>query len=395
VAELDLALVFTPDAWVEELHRHLADHGGARVLHLVVDPAMVLHEPFDVLVASWRWPALTPGLVAEVHGLGRAVLGVADRDERGAADVLRNCGVDAIVASDAAPWEYLDALALIEASWAEHGGARSHRAEDVVRAAVSERRAHPWIAVCGPAGAGRTEIAIELARALTATLVDADEVAPAIAPRLALPLEPNLRAAIDAIEFGEGAVRDAFQHVAGLARPTLCALPSSSAWLDVRPSELLRVLHECCAGAPLVVDTAPMLDDVGGPLRGRYALARAIVAEADTVVAVGTATPLGVVRLLGWLADAERLRPRRPAHVVLNRGSGGAFRRAELANELLRSYHPVSLAHVPDDERVRAAGWNGALVARGPFTKAVAVVAAGLVDGADRERDGAHDAVAS
>ena len=183
------------------------------------------------------------------------------------------------------------------------------------------------------------------------------------------------------------AASDALQRIPGLAQPVLCALPSSSAWLDVRPSELLRALHACCAAAPLVIDTAPILDDVGGPLRGRYALARAIVAEADTVVAVGTATPLGVVRLLGWLADAERLRPRRAAHVLLNRGTGGGFRRAELANELLRSYRPRSLAHVPDDDRVRAAGWNGALVARGPFTKAIAVAATRLIDGTERERE--------
>jgi hypothetical protein len=387
VAELDLALVFTPDPWVEELHRHLADHGGARVLHLVVDPAMVLHEHFDVLVASWRWPALTPGLVAEIHGLGRAVLGVADRDERGAGDVLRTGGVDAVVLSDAAPWEYLDALALIEASWSERGEAPARREVDAPRPRGSDRRPNPWIAVCGPAGAGRTEIAIELARTLAAVIVDADEVAPAIAPRLGLPMEPNVRAAIDAVEFGEGHVSDALQRVGGLPRGALCALPSSGAWLDVRPSELLRVLRDCCAIAPLVIDTAPMLDDVGGPLRSRYALARAIVAEADTVVAVGTATPLGVVRLLGWLADAERLRPRRPAHVLLNRGAGGAFRRAELANELMRSYRPRSLAHIPDDERVRAAGWNGALVARGPFTKAVALAAARVLDGIDVERE--------
>ena len=272
MAELDLALVFTPDAWVEELHRHLADHGGARVLHLVVDPAMVLHEHFHVLVASWRWPALTPGLVAEVHELGRAVLGVADRDERGANDVLRNCGVDAVVASDAAPWEYLDALALIEASWAERGATPAQPESQVARATSGDRRANPWVAVCGPAGAGRTEVAIELARALGAVLVDGDEVAPAIAPRLGLRLEPNVRAAIDAVEFGEGRASDALQRIEGLGQPVLCALPTGNAWLDVRPSELLRALHECCVAAPLVIDTAPMLDDVGGPLRGRYAL---------------------------------------------------------------------------------------------------------------------------
>ena len=30
MAEPEVALAFTADVWVEELHRHLSDHGGAR-----------------------------------------------------------------------------------------------------------------------------------------------------------------------------------------------------------------------------------------------------------------------------------------------------------------------------------------------------------------------------
>ncbi len=207
-------------------------------------------------------------------------------------------------------------------------------------------------------------------------LVDADEVAPAVAPRLGLPLEPNVRAAIDAVEFGEGRVDLALQRVEGIAGGVLCGAPRAVAWLDVRPSELLRAVHGCCALGPVVLDTAPTLDDVGGTARGRYAVTRALVAEADAIVAVGSASPLGVVRLLDWLADVRPLRPADAAHIVLNRSRGGAFRRAELANEVLRSYRPRSFAQLPDDERVRAAGWQGALVGRGPFTKAVAGAAA-------------------
>jgi len=51
---------------------------------------------------------------------------------------------------------------------------------------------------------GRTELAIELALALgrrtSIVLLDADDVAPAVGPRLQLPIEPNLRTAIDAVE---------------------------------------------------------------------------------------------------------------------------------------------------------------------------------------------------
>jgi hypothetical protein len=342
MAELDLALVFTPDLWVEELHRHLADHGGARVLHLVVDPAMALHEHFDVLVVSWRWAALTPGFVDELHLLGRHVLGVADRDERGAADVLAACAVDAVVDSDAAPWEFVEVLATID-------GARTDR-DRLARPNVApptRTREHPWIAVGGPAGAGRTEIALELARATRAVVVDCDAGAPALAARLGLALEPNVRTAIDAVEFGIGDVDHAMQAVTGLAGGVVCGVPSAAAWTHTRPPELLRALHALSRGAPIVIDTAAVIDDgdAGSP-RARSALARAILGEADAVVAVGVAAPLGVVRLLTWLAD--------------------------LAGEVLRSFSPASLAHVPDDERVRVAGWNGTVVGRGGFTKAVA-----------------------
>jgi hypothetical protein len=71
VVEPTVALVFSPEPWVEELHRHLAHHGGARVRQVVVEPAVALDEEYDALVVSDRWPALTLGFVRAVHGRGR------------------------------------------------------------------------------------------------------------------------------------------------------------------------------------------------------------------------------------------------------------------------------------------------------------------------------------
>ncbi len=380
MADVDLALVFTPDAWVEELHRYLADHGGARVRHLVVDPSMARTESFAALVVSWRWPALTPGFVGELHELGRMVIGVADRDERGARDVLAACNVDCVVDSDAAPTEFLDALLALECTPGAGGSldARGRHAHGE-RGEVDARRPHPWIAVCGPSGSGRTEVSIEIARALGAALVDADEVAPALAPRLGLAIEPNLRSAIDAVEFGMGDLDAAVQWSHSVGGAVVCGLTNVASWSQVRPPEVLRVLRALGEAAPVVVDTSSSIDDVGAASRGRYALTRAVVTEADVVVAVGLATPVGIVRLLGWLADAQRLRPGLVAHVVLNRSGTEPFRRAELATELLRAYRPVTLYHLPEDKRVRSAGWAGTVVARGPFTKAVAIAAATIL----------------
>ena len=52
------------------------------------------------------------------------------------------------------------------------------------------------------------------------------------------------------------------------------------------------------------------------------------------------------------------------------------MRRAELAQELNRTYVPASLHTVAVDRRVEAAGWTAKPVARGPFVKAMHRVAA-------------------
>ena len=57
--EPTIALVFSPEPWVERLHRHLADHGGARVRDIVLEPALALEDHYDTLVVSHRWPGLT------------------------------------------------------------------------------------------------------------------------------------------------------------------------------------------------------------------------------------------------------------------------------------------------------------------------------------------------
>ena len=101
MSEPTVALAFTPDYWVEELHRHLTDHGGARVRCVVVEPLVALEESYDVLVAGHRWPALTRGLVNDVHARNRIVLGVFDREEPGSRKHLLGLGVDGIVESDA------------------------------------------------------------------------------------------------------------------------------------------------------------------------------------------------------------------------------------------------------------------------------------------------------
>lgn len=375
--EPEIALVFSPETWVEELHRFVTDHGGARVRSVVVDPAVALDEPFGTLVVSSRWPALTRGLVDELHARGRTVLGVYDREEPATVDLLRGAGVDAAVESDAPMSEFLARLSELE----PHDAPVPSRRDDAVRGAGpnDDRR---WIAVGGPAGGGATEVAIELARAAQgrAVLVDADDVAPAIAPRLALPIEPNLRDAIDAVEHDLGTLEQALHDVPGLGASVLPGIANVAAWSQVRTPEVLRTLRAVCRLFDVVVvDTAPMLEDLATAPRGRHAVTRAVVAESETLIAVGDATPVGVVRLLAWIADALALRSTGSVHVVLARAPRDAHRRAQLEAEVLRTFVPETITCTPFDPRVERAAWAGSPVASGPFRRALAPLAASLV----------------
>lgn len=376
--EPEIALVFSPEVWVEELHRHFVNHGGARVRQILVDPALALDEVYDTLVVSHRWPALTRALVEELHDRRRRILGVYDREEPAGREILERLGVDAVVESDAGPRAFLGSLLLLARDEDPRGAVLGEPAAEPIREAGAIGRI---VVVGGPGGAGKTEVAIELTHALSvrsrrAALVDADDVAPSVAARLGVPIEPNLRSAIDAVEFGLGKLEGSVQTCTQGGFSTVVGLPNVSAWAQVRPGEVVRVLRGLArAGEVLVVDVAAPLDDVGTGSRGRYALARATLLEADAVVAVGTANPVGVTRLLAWLAASHAIAPGVPMHVVANRAPGDRFRRGEIFEEIYRTFPPTSLTFTPVDRRVEAAAWAGGLVRRGPFTRAVGAAA--------------------
>lgn len=372
MTEPEVAIAFTADVWVEELHRHLTDHGGARVRTLLVEPEAALEESYDVLIAGHRWPALTRALVADVHAHGCAVVGVHDREELASRDHLVGLGVDALVESDAGPEAFVRAITSV---------ARGLDVRAAARPILVRERAGRVVTVGGPPGVGRTEIAIELALALgrraSAVLVDVDDVAPAIAARLHLPIEPNLRTAIDAVEHGRGEL----EHCV-VAEPTahlrlVTGLPNASAWSQIRPGEIVRVIDRLADDADVViVDGAGMLEDVGtGTVRGRFATARAMIGEADVVVAVCDPAPHAVGRFLSWCVEAFALAPDAAVVAVVNRAPDARFRRGELYEEITASLPHVELVFVPSDARVGDASWNGTPVRRGGFTRAVDEIA--------------------
>ena len=385
--EPEVALVFSPDAWVEGLHRHLTDHGGARVRQVVMDPSLAFDEEYGTLVVSHRWPALTRTFVDAIHQRSRRILGVFDPDEPGGQEYLASLGVDRALACDASMVEFVSALvalaperestapSLTALEAAIGGTGVSTPAGD---GAASRRR---LIAVGGTPGAGASELAVALAAAMSlqggrTVLVDTDDVVPSIAQRLALGIEPNLRSAIESVEYGMGDLAGA---VVKRTREldVLCGLPNVDAWSQVRPSEVVDVLDALAATRRRVIaNVASRLEDVGRGGRSRYGISRAVVTEASTLIGVAPASPVGVTRLLGWVTDVRALNPAAPIHLVVNRAPRDAFRRAEIEQEVRRSFQPERLSFLPHDPKVESAAWSGELVGYGPYMRAVTELAA-------------------
>jgi MinD-like ATPase involved in chromosome partitioning or flagellar assembly len=387
MAEPEIALVFSPEAWVEELHRHLTNHGGARVRQVIMDPSLAFDEIYGTIVVSHRWPALTRTFVESVHRRRRRILGVFDPDEPAGREFLVSLGVDRVLASDAAMAEFVDvctalapeserpAPSVTEIEAAIDGTAPSAPSDD-------GRRQRGWLAaVGGTPGAGATELAIALTAALAArgdraVLVDADEVVPSIAQRLGMPIEPNLRSAIESVEYGMGEVEAAIVPVAR-ELDVVAGLPNVGAWSQVRPSEVLDVLEALGhTRRRVVANVASRLEDVGRGGRNRYGISRAVVSEASELIGVAPATPVGITRLLRWVTDVRGLNSGAPVHLVVNRAPRDAFRKAELDEEIRRTFEPESLAFLPHDPRVEAAAWSGTLVPGGPYAKALLEVVA-------------------
>lgn len=153
---------------------------------------------------------------------------------------------------------------------------------------------------------------------------------------------------------------------------TMPGIAAPDEWEKLRSGEVLELLAELRDRWALVVaNTGPRIEALPGHSRGRFGLARSIVAAADVLVVVAVASPGGVCRLLEWAVDARPLRKTGALHVVLNRNSGGRLAAGSLVAELSRSW-PLAVASVaPYDPRVPKAEWRGELVKPGPFTRAV------------------------
>jgi MinD-like ATPase involved in chromosome partitioning or flagellar assembly len=404
---IEIAIGVSHRPWAQSLFGYVADHGGAVVRKRVLSDEDALEGDYDVLVVDDSSSVLTRRIVQELHHRGRRVLAVHAGGDYRAPETLRAVGADATIEDNASPERFVDVIAgLVPARTKEKAGnvddafARITRelGDDLPPTSGLPDDRDPslgWVTVvlAVTGGCGATEIALELTRALErrgerAVLVDADEVAPSLAQRTGLPLVPNIRNAVDAIEQGVGSLRETLTPLPGDEPEVLCGLSNPGDWVHVRPGQVADVVSELARHCPqVVVNAGPRAEDVTA-INGqaRYGITRLMLSVADQVVLVGAPTPVGVARLLDWVVRFKAVDRSRPVHLALNRGPTGAFYRRELEREVYRSFIPTSLHVLPTDKRVEEAAWNGRLVAAGPFAKAVAVLADQLPEAARPEQ---------
>ena len=352
--------------------------------------------------------ALTRLSVAGVAVVGLVLPGDEEAERR-----LRQLGITGVLPSDASP-ETISA-AVIEAVVTATPSPTNLSGLSEPRAALPDTppggpvQDQPLLpgtgrvmAVWGPTGApGRTTVAVGVATELAALgwptlLIDADPYGGVVAQVLGLLDEsPGLAAACRQANSGN---LDA-PALAALARqltPTLRVLTGitrADRWPELRPAALEVVLALATSlAAVTVVDCGFCLEqdeelsfDTLAPRRNGATLA--VLEQAETVLVVGSADPVGLQRLVRGLAELREAVPAVAHRVVVNRvrstavpGNAAAEVRAALSR-----YAGVDEVHlVPAD----VAGLDAALAAGrtlveqspgSPARKALQALAAALV----------------
>ena len=367
--------------------------------------------------------------VDRLAAAGVAVVGVVPRGDVAAEDQLRAVGVRTLLPDDAEP--AVTASVLSEAVRAvvdgdERGPQRAYGdpstsmpippgAGGPLLVGRPARRGSV-IAVWGPTGApGRTTLAVALADELAqlaqgALLVDADVYGGTVAAAVGLLDEsPGIAAAcrqaggqrLDAVALA------ALCWQLGPRLRVLTGLPIAARWPELRPTAIGPVLAAARMLADFtVVDCGFSLEtdeelsfDTLAPRRNGATLA--VLDDADLVLVVGSADPIGLQRLVRGLAELRDAEVGAPTWVVLNRVRSGVVPgdvRAELAGALQRFAGRAPAALLPLDQRSVDEALAGGRLLReanpaGPLRQAVLELAAAVagvpVPGGRRRRRGA------
>lgn len=325
-------------AWESELVAAVEATAGYTVARRCADLADLLaaaaagHGEIALVSADLR--ALDRPALHELASHGVEAAGVVGPGDEPGELRLRQLGVAVVLRADLASHEIDDALGSIEAVRARQqpaAGADPVGGEGRDEGAPSPTAA-TVIAVWGPTGApGRTTVALNLAAELAlrepTLLVDLDTYGSSVAQALGLLDEaPGVAAAARVADQGgldlAGLARVAPEVSHGLR--VLTGMPRAGRWTELRAASVAHVLTTTRGLARFVVvdcgfaieDDEELSYDTLAPRRNAATLTA--LEEADELVVVGTADPIGLQRLVRAVQDLAAV-PSPTPRVVVNR----------------------------------------------------------------------------
>ena len=345
----------------------------------------------DLLAAAAAGTARAVLLAADLRRLDRdalarlaaarvAVVGLHTPGDEAAETRLRQLGLEHVLPADAPPSDIAAAVAAALAgqqsgvaeraaaqAWSQPLGALPDQEPPADPEAAVAPGTGRLVAVWGPTGApGRTTVAVTVAAELAASgvatlLADADVYGGVVAQVLGfLDEAPGLAAAARLANTGQldvAALAGAAPHADPQLR-VLTGISRADRWPELRPAALDQVWELARSLAAItVVDLGFCLEqdeelsfDTAAPRRNGATLAT--LAAADIVLAVGTADPVGMQRLVRGLAQLREVVPGALPRVVLNRvrrTAVGADPESQLAEALERYAGVRDVSYVPED----------------------------------------------
>ena len=358
-------------AWEPDVVTALEATSGYAVARRCADLADLLATAAaglgDLALVSAELRALDRPALHELaeHGLGVAGV-VAPGDEAGERR-LRQLGLAVVVRADVSAPELEDALD--EAASGSLGAAADAAVDDPVAddpVDLTAGRPGRVLAVWGPTGApGRSTVALNLAAELAAhaptLLVDADTYGSSLAQALGLLDEaPGMTAACRAADQG-GLDLLALARLAPEVSPGLRVLtgtPRPHRWTELRAPSVAQVLgiarqlatHVVVDCGFCVEDDEELSYDTLAPRRNAATLTA--LEEADDLVVVGAADPIGLQRLVRAVQDLATVPSPTPTVVVnkVRASAVGSRPERRIAEALGRFAGMDDLTYLPWDQ---------------------------------------------
>jgi MinD-like ATPase involved in chromosome partitioning or flagellar assembly len=371
-------LLAAGEAWESPAMADLEAHPGVVVLKRCVDVddllAAVTSGQADVAVVSLDAPGLDPTSVAHLrrHAVRPVAVTSALPEDLDAREHAARLGITALVGKG-----QLATLSRVVTTVEDVADTRargddlpvadpfdvdpigSGRFESGQAPAVEAGR---LVVVWGPAGApGRTTVATNLAwelarRDVAVVLADLDPYGGAVAQQLGILDEVSGLLSASRLA-AAGQLDERFASVCrgvGDRLAVVTGLPRADRWREVRAAQVDQLLERSRAHGQVVVDTGFSLeDDTGSDLGGRpgrNALTLAALDQADEVVVVGSADPVGLTRLARGLVDLRDHTAGTPVRVVVNRmRSSIGWSEKEIAGMVEGFSRVAGLHFLPED----------------------------------------------